>query len=136
MVAADIMTPSPITVSPRQRVYEALRCLNEEGIRHLPVVSEGELIGMLSDRDLRGMFVWDPDLNRFEAAAVNRLQMPVSEFLVGSPLIVNPETDVSEIIGLMLEQSVGALPVVDPHESELVGIISYVDVLKGVQDLA
>ncbi|PIE20991.1 MAG: hypothetical protein CSA66_00220, partial [Proteobacteria bacterium] len=86
--------------------------------------------------DLRGMFVWDPDLNRFEAAAVNRLQMPVSEFLVGSPITVDPETELSDVIALMLEHGIGAVPVIHPHSNDLVGIISYVDVLRGLQDIA
>ena len=48
---------------------------------------------------------------------------------------VGPETEVGEIIGLLLEHKIGALPVVEPGTREVLGIISYVDVLRALQDL-
>jgi acetoin utilization protein AcuB len=48
---------------------------------------------------------------------------------------VDPETEVSEAIDLMIEHRIGALPVVEPDSTKLVGIVSYVDVLRAARDL-
>jgi acetoin utilization protein AcuB len=50
-------------------------------------------------------------------------------------LSVDPETDVGEVVDLMIEHRVGAVPVVDADSEELVGIVSYMDVLRASRDL-
>jgi acetoin utilization protein AcuB len=49
-------------------------------------------------------------------------------------IFVEPETEVSDVVGLLLEHKVGALPVIRPDTREVVGIISYIDVLRALQD--
>jgi acetoin utilization protein AcuB len=48
---------------------------------------------------------------------------------------VEPETEMSEVVGLLIDSKVGALPVVRPDTREVVGIVSYVDVLRELQEL-
>ena len=56
MIARDLMTEAPATVGPTATVRKAVDILQTLDIRHLPVVNDdGELIGMLSDRDLRSL---------------------------------------------------------------------------------
>jgi acetoin utilization protein AcuB len=50
-------------------------------------------------------------------------------------ITVHPESDASEAIDLMIEHRVGALPVVEPDSTKLVGIVSYVDALRAARDL-
>ena len=50
-------------------------------------------------------------------------------------IAAEPETDVSELVTLLLEHKVGAIPVVTPDTRQLVGIVSYVDVLRVLQDM-
>jgi predicted transcriptional regulator len=52
MRARDLMTPNPVTVAPQARIAEAWDLMRELEIRHIPVVANGALVGMLSDRDL------------------------------------------------------------------------------------
>ncbi|HEU5189857.1 MAG TPA: CBS domain-containing protein [Methylomirabilota bacterium] len=47
---------------------------------------------------------------------------------------VRPETEVADVIGLLLEGRVGALPVIRPDTREVLGIISYVDILRALQN--
>jgi CBS domain-containing protein len=52
---SGVMTPHPATVMPETRAVDALRIMRDGGFRHLPVVSEGEVIGMVSLRDFAGV---------------------------------------------------------------------------------
>lgn len=130
MIAEDIMTESPRTIRQTDTILEALDVLQSMQIRHLPVVDEeGELVGMLSDRDLgsrTSMFVEGADA---EQAAVPLGSRRVSELMSSSVVSVSVGTDLSAVIEAMLEQHVGAVPVVDA-DGAVIGIISYVDVLR------
>jgi len=117
--AMDIMTTKVVTIRQTATVRDALRTLDELDVRHLPVLDEHrELVGMLSDRDLMR-------LHRSREV----LQGPVSEVMSADVLAVTPTTDVTEIIDLMSENRIGAVPVVD-SDSQLAGLVSYVDVLR------
>lgn len=117
--AMDIMTTKVISIRETASVREALRTLDELDVRHLPVVDDRrELVGMLSDRDLM-------QLRRSHDA----MQGPVSDVMSADVLSVSPGTDVTEIIEIMSENHIGAVPVVD-RDSHLAGIVSYVDVLR------
>ena len=52
MIARDLMTPDPLTVTPQASVAEVWDLMREVDVRHVPVVQGGALLGMLSDRDL------------------------------------------------------------------------------------
>jgi CBS domain-containing protein len=64
---ADVMTPSPHTVGPDKPFGYALLVMHDHGFRHLPVIENGKLIGIVSARS-----AMDPDLEEFEAEAQRR----------------------------------------------------------------
>lgn len=134
MTAEELMTDDVTTVDETASLAAALEILSQLEIRHVPVVHDGEVTGMISDRDLRSLgldIVTDLEsLERIKA----RLQAPVSSLMTGGVVTVDRSTDVSEIIDLMLEEKVGAIPVVDEETNELVGIVSYVDVLRAARE--
>ena len=128
--AQDLMTEDPITVRTTSTIREAARLLQTLDIRHLPVVDEeGALVGMLSDRDLRGLspLVVGGD---FEGSP-DGLDARVSTVMSADVLSVETEDDLSAVVELMLENKVGAVPVVD-GDGALVGIVSYMDVLREI----
>lgn len=131
MQIREIMTQNPLTARLGTSVFEAIRTLESEQIRHLPITEGGELIGIVSDRDLlrfsHAALLEDPD------AARTRLQVPVSEIMTADPACIAPEDDIDDAIDLMLENRIGALPVVDEAEGRLVGILSYVDVMRAAR---
>lgn len=133
MVVEDVMTPEAVVVGPAATVYEALSTMFDVGVRHLPVVYEGELVGILSDRDLRG--VWAPPDFDPDVQASDPMRQSVSDRMSGDVLSVTPETELRDVVDLMLEQKIGAVPVVQVDTQELVGVISYVDVLRAARDL-
>jgi CBS domain-containing protein len=125
-----------VTVSEDTTVGDALQLLSEQPIRHLPVLRNGEVVGMLSDRDFRHLGLTTvTDIEHSDQVRA-RLTTPVSELMTGGVITVEPSTEVTEIIDIMVDEKVGALPVVDEHTNNLVGIISYVDVLRSLRDLA
>lgn len=132
MLAKDIMTENPVTATELMTVAEALGLLYELDVRHLPVVRGGELVGIISDRDLRAFGGTDDET---EADAVESARSAtVSHFMNTSPVQANPETSVREVVELMLLHRVGAIPVSDPDTGDLVGIVSYVDLLRVLQE--
>jgi CBS domain-containing protein len=135
MAARDLMTPDPISVTLQATVAEVWDVMREQDIRHVPVVDRGALVGMVSDRDLARI-----DMGRLLAvhgaeALQAELSMPIAKVMSASVIAVEPETEVADVVELLLEHKVGALPVVQGDSRELVGIISYIDVLRVVRDL-
>jgi CBS domain-containing protein len=130
MVVDEVMTRQPTTVRSRVSMGEALSTLKEVDARHLPVVDGGELVGILSDRDLLELrnVLDDPDAN------TSVLERPVSDYMSTDVAWVNPETELTEAVDIMLERRVGALPVLEAETGALVGIVSYVDVLKAARE--
>ena len=135
MTAHELMTPTPATITPRTTIAEAWDLMRDLDIRHQPVVDGEALVGMLSDRDLGSL-----DVGRLlteEGADVLRRQLarPVVQTMSTDVVVAEPETEVSDLVTLFLEHKVGAIPVVIPDTRQIVGIVSYIDVLRVLQDV-
>jgi CBS domain-containing protein len=135
MKARDVMTPNPVTVAPQASLAEVWDLMRESDIRHVPVVQDGALVGMLSDRDLASLDVARLLTVEGADALRRRLGTAVVGVMSSDVILVEPEADLGEVVDLMLEHKVGAIPVVHPDTREVAGIISYIDVLRAVQDL-
>jgi acetoin utilization protein AcuB len=134
MSAQDLMTPNPVTVASDASVAEVLDLMREQGIRHVPVVDGTTVVGILSDRDLAQF-----DITRLLTVdgveALRRvLSTPVVMLMNPDVIAVGPEAELVEVLDLLLEHRVGAVPVIRPDTGELIGIISYVDVLEALRD--
>ena len=128
--ARDLMTPDPIVVRETATVSEAVRIFQALEIRHLPVVNvRHELVGMLSDRDLRAFTIPDMIDGEWVGTIHLALEARVATLMSSDPLSVPLEADAAEIIDLMLDNKIGAVPVVDA-DGRIVGIVSYVDLLR------
>jgi acetoin utilization protein AcuB len=113
------MTSSPATIEAGRSLTEAHRVMRRHGIRHLPVVSEGTLVGILSLRDihlletLRGL---DPEF------------VTVGEAMTRSPYAVEPGASVEEVAETLARNKWGSAVVVD--EGKVVGMFTTTDALK------
>ena len=132
MLAKDIMTENPVTATELMSVAEALGLLYELDVRHLPVVRGSELVGIVSDRDLR-VFTSPSEDDAIDAME-NAAGSNIGNFMNSSPVRVDPETNIREIVDLMLMHRVGAVPVSDADTGDLLGIVSYVDLLRVLQE--
>jgi acetoin utilization protein AcuB len=126
------MTENPVTATELMSVAEALGLLYELDVRHLPVVRGRELVGIISDRDLRSFSEVSEDeaIDAVESARSSN----VGNFMNTSPVKVDPETGIREVVELMLLHRVGAIPVADLDTGDLLGIVSYVDLLRVLQE--
>jgi acetoin utilization protein AcuB len=135
MQVRDIAKQAVVTASPQHTVRDAIRLLEELDVRHLPIVTEeGSLVGMISDRDLREYRL--PVLEEIEdpGKADRLLSTRLGDAMQGDVISVDAFESLSTAVEIMLDYGVGALPVLDGVDEELVGILSYVDVLRAVKD--
>jgi acetoin utilization protein AcuB len=115
MFVRSSMSTKPIVIGPTESLIEARRKMEEGNFRRLPVVRDGRLIGIVTDRDLRqhtGHF----EHTRVTAAMTDELITAV------------PEMRLEEAADLMVKHKVGGLPVTDG--GNLVGIITTTDLLR------
>ncbi len=133
MTARDLMTPDPITVTPDASISDVWDLMSEHDIRHVLVVQDGALVGMLSSRDLPLADILRL-LSVEGAVALNReLAKPVSKIMSRDVISVEPEARAIDIVRLLLEHKVGAIPVVGADTGRVLGIVSYIDVLRALQ---
>lgn len=125
---ADYMTLKPISIRPDESVSKALDLMVEHGIRHLPVVEGGQLIGILSDRNIRK--IWRRN-NQGESPLTSDtdLQETVSNRMSHPPICIQEGTSINEGIKQMVQHQIGSLPVIDPYY-KLVGIFTEADAVR------
>jgi nucleotide-binding universal stress UspA family protein/predicted transcriptional regulator len=119
-LVARWMTPRPVTVPPDQKLTMACMLMQERRFRSLPVVQDGSLLGIITDRDIR------TNLNYLESIEVGKV---MTEKLI----TVSPNSSIWEAAQLMRDRKIGALPVLE--DGQLVGIISTTDLLKAFTEL-
>lgn len=122
----QVMTPQPATVGPEDAIEDAAGLMAQGGFRHVPVVDpDGRLVGMLSERDVRGRL--GVEVERFADAAEELLQERVDGAMRIDPVTVPARASVRDALEILLDERIGALPVVEGER--LVGIVSYLDLL-------
>jgi acetoin utilization protein AcuB len=133
MLVKTRMSRDPVAVSPDDSLAEALRLTREHRIRHLPVVQDGEVVGIVSDRDVRlampsPLAVADSDRADF----LHRT--PVSRVMTREVVTAGPLETVEDAARLLWRHRIGALPVVD-GAGRLIGILSETDILDAFVEL-
>jgi acetoin utilization protein AcuB len=128
MRVRDWMTASPLTAPSDMGMLQARQLMQEQRVRHLPVIEDGKLVGMVTDRDIRlnlpspatSLSVWE----------VNYLlaRLTVGEVMTKVVITVGANRNIVAAARLMLDHKIGALLVTD--EGRFVGIITETDLLR------
>jgi len=127
--AAQIMTTPVVSLQAQMPAREALKVLNENNFRHVPVLSSyNQLIGMISDRDIYRCMCGS-DAVCLHCSSTKE-EVLVENVMKDQVLAANIDTDARYIARLFVEQRVGAMPVVE--NDQLVGIVTRSDILKAV----
>ncbi len=126
------MSPSPVTISSEESLQAAIELLHKHNIRELPVVEHGELIGIVTDRDLREVAPSYPVFRDQEEIRYYLQSLKVAKAMTVDPLKISPESPLLEAAKVLHTYRIGALPVVE--SGRLVGIISVTDILKAFID--
>ena len=124
------MTRKVIAMSPKATVRDANRVLQENRIHHLPVVEGGELVGIVSDTDLRKWVLREEKIN--EGGTVYRRTGLIEEIMTRDMITMSPEDTIEDALLILHGRRFGALPVVEGRK--LVGIITKADILAAFID--
>lgn len=125
----EAMTEDVVTVAVTASIREVLQAMHDSDIRHVPVLDDdGELVGIVSDRDLRAFAPGVPMLEEEGADPV--LDQPVARLMNTDLQTVTAEDDLDDAVDLIIEHRIGAVPVIDPNTNDLVGIVSTIDALR------
>ncbi|RME20086.1 MAG: CBS domain-containing protein [Deltaproteobacteria bacterium] len=128
----QIMSVDVTTIGAEHSLQEAIKVMISKGIRHLPVMKDGKIVAVISDRDLR-MMVTDLVDNQ---SRVNYLKStPVLKHASRPVSTTTPDAAITDAARMFVEQRIGCLPVLD-DDDRLVGIITQTDLLKWVASLA
>ncbi|MCH8055374.1 MAG: CBS domain-containing protein [Deltaproteobacteria bacterium] len=120
MTVGKHMIGKPVTVTPQDSLATAQAQMQAGGFRQLPVVTDGKLVGIVTDRDVR----------RY----VRKMRITeVKTAMTKDPETVTPVTTIEEAAQLLLEHKIGGLPVLEADS--LVGIITTTDILRAFLDV-
>lgn len=122
ILVKELMSPGLVTTRPDATLAEARALLDQHRIRHLPVIEESTLVGIITDRDIRAA-----------ALAASLGHVKVREAMTRNPITVIPEARVQEAAKLMVTNHIGGLPVL--KDGRLVGIISETDLLQAFVEI-
>jgi len=129
LLVKDSMAREVVVLSPETTAAEALAICRERRIRHLPVLEEGRLVGIISDRDLRSAAPALGDPGRAEALG----EIRISEVMTSDVVSARPDDPIEEAANAMRERRIGCLPVVE--DDALVGIVTSSDVMEALVQL-
>ena len=121
---ATCMTRSPVTVDRSTTMAQALKIMEEHGFRHLPVVDEGRLVGLVSERNLRVV----ENMRGIDSAFCT-----VGDFILEAPYSVAPDAPVREVARQMSVRKCGSAAVVDGEQ--VVGVFTTTDALAVLADV-
>ena len=114
----EVMTPNPRSVDPSTTVAEAARLMRDEDVGSLPVVENGKLTAIITDRDIA---------LRVAAEGKDPQSTNVGEVSSGDLVTIDPQQDLDEALRLMARHQVRRLPVVE-EDGRLVGVVAQADV--------
>lgn len=124
----DLMTIDPVVIAPTASLREVVALMNKHGVRQVLVVDHDQLVGVLTDRDLR-LAVNSPLLSSAPEARIEMLDtFTADSCMTRNPMTVTPQTPIHEVARLMADHKFGAFPVI--ADGKLAGIITVTDLLN------
>jgi acetoin utilization protein AcuB len=126
LLMQDWMKQKVLTLGPEASAFEALRLCREGRIRHIPVVKDERLVGIISDRDLRDA---SPPLGDPERVSTMK-EIRLEDVMTRKVITTHPEDTIVHAAREMYERKIESLPVVD--EGKLLGIVTSSDVMRAL----
>jgi acetoin utilization protein AcuB len=118
------MTTTPHSIGSEQTIAKASQLMSEYRVRHLPVLHGGQLLGILSDRDIKL-------IESFRD--IDPTKLTVSEAMTEQPYTVAPDAPLDEVVRTMAAKKYGSAVVVQNHK--VVGIFTTVDACEALAEL-
>jgi CBS domain-containing protein len=109
------------SIAPNSMVFDAIQLMADKNVGALPVVENGELVGIISERDYTRKVILKGKLSK---------DTPVRDIMTEEPVIVHPADGVDECMRVMTEKRVRHLPVMEG--SKIIGIVSIGDLVRRI----
>jgi CBS domain-containing protein len=127
---ADEMSRSVVTLTPHDGFVRAVRKMRARNIRHIPIVEDGRLVGMVSDRDMRRILgnleieTQDEDAG----CMAHRPKAVMDDIMTRNVVVTHAPAPLAEAADILVQRKFGSLPVVD--DNGIIGIITEADLLR------
>ena len=125
---SQIMTKDVVKLTTKNTLFDAEKLFKEHNIRHLPVVSGNQLIGILSYSDLLRISFSELSDNEEKVDTTVYNAYTIEQVMAKNPVGVSPDQTVRDVTEILAKQSFHSLPVVE--NCELKGVITTTDLLK------
>jgi CBS domain-containing protein len=133
-VVREIMMGSPVTLKPDDTLALANDVISLGRIRHIPVVEDGKLRGMLTERDLMGAAATQIFGLKQSSKTALLKSVLIRDVMKKRVVTVAPDTPIKDAAHLLADKKIGCLPVVS--EGTLVGLVTTTDILRYVESIA
>jgi acetoin utilization protein AcuB len=123
MRVEEWMVKNPITVTKDQTIQECVDLMKGHSIRHLPVVENKKLSGLVTESNLREVFL---------ASMIEDLKL--EDVMIKDPITITPDTEIEDAAKIIYHHKIGGLPVID-NDDHVVGIITVADLVAAFIEL-
>lgn len=128
LFVSELMTASPEIVLPNSSLRHVFKKMKARTCRQLPVMEDGKLVGIITDRDMR-LALNESSMEKISWGNNARLDNLITkDYMTLNPTTVTPTTSAREAAKIMATRKIGALPVME--NNTLVGIITITDFLN------
>ncbi len=125
LTVEEFTTPSPVTATEESRISELAQMMREHGIRHLPIVQNDRVVGIVSDRDLK--VLTNLQLDEKEGVVAR-------DIMVRDPVTVTANQLLHEVAFVMSKNKIGSV-IVNEENGEFLGIFTVTDALNALIEL-
>ena len=119
----DVMTGSPTTCEPSTTIVEAAKAMAQEDVGPIPVVEDGRLVGLVTDRDL---------VIRVIAEGRDPNSTTIGDIATGDLATLSPDQSLDEALRIMAQKQVRRIPVVE--NDRIIGIVAQADVARAADE--
>jgi len=129
------MNRKVVTISAEERLSTVEDIMTLGGVRHIPVVRSGDLVGVVTERDLLRASLSSLNANAADTRRAFLHAIEIARVMSAPPIVIRPEASVRQAARLMAERKIGCLPVTDESDA-FVGLVTETDVLRHFAGLA
>jgi CBS domain-containing protein len=135
-VVRDIMQRKVVTISAGERLSTVEDIMTLGGVRHIPVVRGGELVGVVTERDLLRTSLSNLNESGADARRAFLHAIEIARVMSSPPVVIGPGAPMQDAARLMADRKIGCLPVVEQPGSAFVGLVTETDVLRDFAGLS
>jgi acetoin utilization protein AcuB len=135
MLVKDWMTLNPVTIKVSATIQDAINLLLDNHINMVPVMDNGKLVGVLSDRDVKHASPSDACLLDFQNIMYHVARIQVADIMTSKPVTVTEDITIEETAEILLNNNISGVPVVN-GDGTLKGIITKEDIFAALIGLS